>query len=263
MWGDKMSKIKAVILCGGMGTRLREETEYKPKPLVEVGGMPILWHVMKHYAQAGITDFVLALGYKGSMIKEYFMNFEWMSNDFTLNLRSKEERVVCCEHDLEDWTITFADTGQSTMTGGRLFKAQKYLDGDIFLATYGDGISNVNIKELIAFHKKHNKIATLTGIHPASPFGIIEAEDGVVKSFKEKPRLEGMINGGFFVFDKRLFNYLDDNAVLEEEPLRKLAHEGQLAVYKHEDFWACMDTFKDVERLNAMWNEGNHPWKTW
>lgn len=258
-----MNKLKVLILCGGMGTRLREETEYKPKPLVEVGGMPVLWHIMKHYSQAGVKDFVLALGYKGSMIKEYFMNFEWMSNDFVLNLRSKEERVTCFEHDLEDWTITFADTGQTTMTGGRIFKARKYLDDNLFLATYGDGLANVDIAALIDFHKSHGKIATLTGIHPASPFGIIEDEGGTVKSFKEKPRLEGMINGGFFVFDKRIFDYLDDQAVLEEKPLRQLAKAGQLAVYKHNDFWACMDTYKDVERLNEMWHSGHHPWKTW
>lgn len=255
--------LKVLILCGGTGTRLREETEYKPKPLVEVGGMPILWHIMKHYSQAGFREFVLALGYKGGMIKEYFLNFEWMSNDFTLNLRSREERVVCSAHDLEDWSITFAETGLKTHTGGRVKRAQKYLEGDLFLATYGDGISNVDIGKLVAFHKKNKKIVTLTGVHPSSPFGVIESQDGLVKSFKEKPRLEGMINGGFFVFDQRIFEYLGEDAILEEEPLRRLAADGQVAVYRHEDFWACMDTFKDVERLNAMWDQGDHPWKTW
>ncbi len=255
--------LKVLILCGGTGTRLREETEYKPKPLVEIGGMPILWHIMKHYSQAGFREFVLALGYKGAMIKEYFLNFEWMSNDFTLNLRSREERVVSCAHDLEDWSIIFADTGLKTMTGGRVKRAQKYLEGDLFLATYGDGISNVDLGKLVAFHRQHKKIATLTGVHPSSAFGVIESEGGLVKSFKEKPRLEGMVNGGFFVFDHRIFDYLDEDAVLEEEPLRRLAADGQVALYRHENFWACMDTFKDVERLNAMWDQGDHPWKTW
>jgi glucose-1-phosphate cytidylyltransferase len=254
---------KVLILCGGAGTRLREETEYKPKPLVEIGGRPILWHLLKHYSQAGFREFVLALGYKGAMIKEYFHNFEWMSNDFTLNLRSREERVVSLNHDPEDWSLTFADTGLKTPTGGRIYNARKYLAGDTFLATYGDGLCNVDLKALLVFHQQHKKIATLTGVHPSSPFGVIEAENGTVKSFKEKPRLEGMINGGFFVFNRRIFDYLDPQAVLEEEPLRRLASDGQLAVYPHQDFWACMDTFKDVERLNAMWEQGNHPWKTW
>ncbi len=258
------ANVKVLILCGGMGTRLREETEYKPKPLVEIGGMPILWHIMKHYSHEGFKDFVLALGYKGGMIKEYFLNFEWMSNDFTLNLRPRTERVVCSAHNLEDWTITFAETGLKTPTGGRVFKAAKYLRQDeYFLATYGDGISNVKLKSLLEFHLSHKKIATLTGVHPSSPFGIIEDENGVVRSFKEKPRLAGRINGGFFVFNRGIFDYLDDNAVLEEEPLRRLAAANQLAVYPHEDFWACMDTFKDVERLNTMWDRGEHPWKIW
>jgi len=254
---------KVLILCGGMGTRLREETEYKPKPLVEIGGMPILWHIMKHYAQAGFRDFVLALGYKGSMIKEYFLNFEWMSNDFTLNFHTREERVVCHAHNLEDWSITFADTGLKTLTGGRVFKSGKYLEGDYFLATYGDGLSNVDLKALVEFHQRHGKIATVTGVHPPSAFGILETESGLVKSFKEKPSLEGVINGGFFVFDRRIFDYLDENAVLEEEPLRRLAASGQLAVYEHPGFWTCMDTFKDVERLNTMWERGERPWLTW
>lgn len=254
---------KVLILCGGMGTRLREETEYKPKPLVEIGGMPILWHIMKLYAHCGCRDFVLALGYKGAMIKEYFLNFEWMSNDFTLDLRSKQERVTYCAHTPEDWAITFADTGLRTPTGGRVSRARRYLDGEYFFATYGDGIADVDLNELLAFHRRRGRIATLTGVHPSSPFGILEEKDGVVSSFKEKPHLAGMINGGFFVFDRRIFDYLDDEAVLEEEPLRRLAADGQLAVYHHRGFWACMDTYKDVERLNAMWEEGRRPWQVW
>ncbi|MCD4813025.1 glucose-1-phosphate cytidylyltransferase [bacterium] len=255
--------MKTIILCGGTGTRLREETEYKPKPLVEIGGMPILWHIMKHYARYGMTDFALALGYKGSMIKEYFMNFDWMSNDFTLDLKAKQEKIIHFDHPPEDWRVTFADTGLKIPTGGRIKRMEKYIQEDTFLVTYGDGVSDVDIGALVSFHKHHGKIATLTGVHPSSPFGVLESEDGLVSSFKEKPFLAGLINGGFFVFDKRIFDYLEDDTVLEEAPLRQLAEEKQLAVYQHEGFWACMDTFKDVERLNTMWEKGNSPWKTW
>jgi len=254
---------KVLILCGGMGTRLREETEYKPKPLVEIGGMPILWHIMKQFSQAGFNDFVLALGYKGFMIKEYFMNYEWMSNDFTLKLHSGGEKVLCSGHNREDWRITFADTGQNTLTGGRVLRCRKYLEDGAFFTAYGDGLSNVDLQALLAFHTAHKRIGTLTGVHPSSPFGVIESKDGLVSSFKEKPRLDGIINGGFSVFDQRIFEYLQAEDALEETPLRRLAAAQQLAVYEHADFWACMDTFKDVERLNAMWERGERPWKTW
>ena len=257
-------KMKVVILCGGTGTRMREETEFKPKPLVPIGKMPVLWHIMKIYSHYGFKDFVLCLGYKGEMIKEYFLNFEEMTNDFTLNLRSKKEKVT--HHDkahLEDWNITFADTGLETNTGGRVKGIEHLIDGDEFFLTYGDGLSNVNIMKLLDYHRSKKKVGTLTAIHPTSPFGIIEVSNGIAKSFKEKPRLEGLINGGFFIFNKKIFDYLEENSVLEEEPLRKLTDERRLAVYEHTDFWQCMDTFKDVERLNKMWREGDTPWKVW
>lgn len=257
-------KMKVVILCGGIGTRMREETEFKPKPLVPIGRMPVLWHIMKIYSHYGFKDFVLCLGYKGEMIREFFLNFEEMTNDFTLNLRSKKEKVTHHDkHHLEDWNITFVDTGPETNTGGRVKRIEHLIDGDEFFLTYGDGLSNVNISELLKYHHSKKKTGTLTAINPTSPFGIIEVKNGIAKSFKEKPRLEGLINGGFFVFNKKIFDYLEENSILEEEPLRRLTSEGKLAVYEHGDFWQCMDTFKDVERLNKMWREGETPWKVW
>lgn len=257
-------KMKVVILCGGMGTRMREETEFKPKPLVPIGRMPVLWHIMKIYSHYGFRDFILCLGYKGEMIKEYFLNFEEMTNDFTLNLRSKKEKVTHHNKErLEDWNITFVDTGFETNTGGRVKGIEHLVDGDEFFLTYGDGLSNVNIGKLLDYHRSKKKVGTLTAINPTSPFGIIEVANGIAKSFKEKPRLEGLINGGFFVFNKKIFDYLEENSILEEEPLKRLTAEKGLAVYEHNDFWQCMDTFKDVERLNKMWREGDTPWKVW
>lgn len=257
-------KMKVVILCGGMGTRMREETEFKPKPLVPIGRMPVLWHIMKIYSHYGFKDFILCLGYKGEMIKEYFLNFEEMTNDFTLNLRSKKEKVTHHNKErLEDWNITFVDTGFETNTGGRVKGIEHLVDGDEFFLTYGDGLSNVNISRLLDYHRSKKKVGTLTAINPTSPFGIIEVANGIAKSFKEKPRLEGLINGGFFVFNKKIFDYLEGNSILEEEPLKRLTAEKGLAVYEHNDFWQCMDTFKDVERLNKMWREGDTPWKVW
>lgn len=254
-------EIPVVILCGGAGTRLREETEHKPKPLVPIGGMPVLWHIMKHYGTYGYSRFVLCLGYKGHLIKEFFLDHAWRANDFTLDFRTGNRTVY---HDTppDDWKITFVETGEGTPTGGRVARIRKHV-GDEFCVTYGDGLSNVDLGQLAEFHRRRGKIGTLTAIHPMSPFGIIEAKDGTAQSFKEKPSLEGLVNGGFFMFTERVFNYLSDDAVLEEEPVRQLCADGQLSVYEHRDFWMCMDTFKDVERLNRMWEEGNRPWMTW
>ncbi|MBN2518227.1 MAG: glucose-1-phosphate cytidylyltransferase [Candidatus Altiarchaeota archaeon] len=255
--------MKVLILCGGAGTRLKEQTEFMPKPLVEIGGMPILWHIMKIYSHYGYKDFVLCLGYKGSMIKDYFMNFEWMANDFTLDLSSKKERTIHEPNNLEDWRVTFADTGLETNTGGRIKRVEKYVDGDTFLCTYGDGLADIDIGKLLAHHKKMGKAATLTAIHPTSRFGVIETKDGIVNSFKEKPRLDGLINGGFFVFNKKVFDYLDDDSVLEQEPLKNIAKDRQLSVFEHNGFWGCMDTFKDANDLNRLWESGNPPWRVW
>lgn len=256
------STIPVVIFCGGMGTRLREETEYKPKPLVQIGDMPILWHIMKLYAHYGFREFVLCLGYKGTLIKEFFLNYPWMANDVTLHLKGHRQEIHWT-HPPEDWQITFAETGLTTQTGGRLKQIQKYIRSDTFCVTYGDGLSNVDLSALLSFHRAKKKVATLTAIHPMSPFGVIEAKDGLAKTFKEKPRLEGMINGGFFAFDRKIFDYLQGDEPLEDRPLRTLAEKGQLAVHEHRDFWMAMDTFKDVERLNKMWADGQRPWVVW
>lgn len=254
--------MKVVILCGGKGMRMYEETEYRPKPLVNVGGVPILVHIMKHYSSYGYNEFVLCLGYRGEMIKEYFMNFDWKANDFTLNMDSKIEKSVKYKHEPLQWKIDFVDTGLDSFTGERLLKVKDYLD-DEFMMTYGDGVSNVNIKELVEFHKTKNKIVTVTGVHPMSPFGIIEVEDGIAQSFKEKPRLEGIVNGGFMVLNKQIFNYIEPygNCMFENEPLIDIANDGRLAVYEHNGFWKAMDTYKDVQVLNQMYKENQIAWE--
>jgi glucose-1-phosphate cytidylyltransferase len=259
------NNIKVVILCGGLGTRMKEETEYRPKPLVEIGGLPILWHIMKIYSHYGFDEFILPLGYKGNMIKDFFVNFEWMSNDFTLRMRSRD-RICHYNQSQEDWTITFANTGIDTNTGGRIKRIAKYINNDdLFMVTYGDGVADINIAELLAFHKSHNCIATLTGVHPMSFYGVLEVDgnQNMVKGFREKPRLEGWINSGFFVFDKKIFDYVEKNDVLEKAPMEKLAADGQLAVYRHTGFWKSMDTFKDAQLLNELWDSDNPPWKIW
>jgi len=258
----KNSAIPVVILCGGLGTRLREETEYKPKPLVMIGDMPILWHIMKHYSHHGFREFILCLGYKGHLIKEWFLNYPWMANDVTLQLKSHRQQVHET-HPPEDWKITFAETGQLTPTGGRVLRIRKYVQTEEFCLTYGDGLSNVDLRKVLAYHRAKRKIGTVTAIHPTSPYGVIESEGGVARSFKEKPRLEGLINGGFCVFSRKIFGYLSDDGFLEDKPLRAITAEGQLAVFEHRDFWMAMDTFKDVERLNAMWIQGKRPWVVW
>jgi len=263
--------IPVVILCGGMGTRLREQTENIPKALAPIGGMPILLHVMKIYAHCGFTDFILCLGYKGESIKQYIMNYELMNRDFKLRPHAKPE-IIGPPSDVRAWEITFADTGLDTQTGGRIKRIERYVDTDTFFATYCDGLADIDLHQLLNRHVSMNRIGTLTAVHPMSPFGILEEKDGIAISFKEKPVLPGLVNGGFFVFDKRFFDYLDHNCILEEEPLRRLTVERQLAVYRHEGFWACMDTFKDFERLNELWEHhtmphtgfaGKPPWKIW
>jgi len=259
--------MKVIIFCGGRGTRLQEETEYRPKPMVTIGKHPILWHIMKIYSHFSHKDFVLALGYKGEMIKDYFYNYKWLSSDFTLNIKSKEETY----HDhaqLEDWNITFADTGPETKTVKRLSLLKKYLKGeDTFLLTYGDGVADVDINKLVDFHKSKGKIVTLTGINPTSQYGVIDVDSNyIAQAFKEKPTSEDdFINGGFMVCDKRIFNYLneDDPNMLEETTLRELAKKGEVAVYHHRGFWQCMDTYRDFFNLNNMWNNGQRRWAVW
>lgn len=259
--------MKCVILCGGIGTRLREETEYRPKPMVNIGPRPILWHIMKIYAGYGHTEFILPLGYKGDMIKDYFRNYELMNADVTIALGKPDGITLHQTHDETGWKITLVDTGEKTLKGARVKKIQKYVGRKGFLMTYGDGVSDVDIDKLVRFHKSHGKIATVTGINPLARFGELQVKNDIVASFREKPRNmeSSLISGGFFVFENKVFDYLseDDLCDLEYGALERLASEGQLMVYKHDGFWYCMDTLRDVEALNKMWNEGNAPWKIW
>ena len=258
--------MKVVILCGGRGTRLREETEYRPKPMVQVGGRPILWHIMKIYAHYGFKDFVICLGYKGDMIKEYFLNYEAMNNDFTIPLGNYNKIRIHSNHQERDWCVTLADTGEEAQTGARVKKIENYIDGDLFMLTYGDGVANINIKNLFEYHKSHGKIGTMTGVHPSSRFGELVINDNKITVFNEKPQVtEGLINGGFFVFNKTFLKYLkeDDNCYLEKEPLEHLAAEGELMVYPHEGFWQCVDTYRELELLNNLWKSRKPLWKVW
>jgi len=256
--------MKTVILCGGKGRRLDQETEYKPKPLVEVGGKPILWHIMKIYSHQGFKDFILCLGYKGELIKEYFLNLDEMSNDFLLDLSSREKSVFTNNGSL-DARIYFIDTGLQSMTGARVARIKKYLgeDEDFFL-TYGDGVADIDLKRLYEYHKRMGKIATITSVNPVYWFGAVELEGGLVKRFDEKPDMKDLINGGFMVFNRRVFEYLSEESscVLEQEPMRRLAQEGQLAAYQHKSFWKSMDTQKDVDELNRIYKQGA-PWEIW
>lgn len=257
--------MKVVILCGGRGTRLKEETEFRPKPLVEIGGRPILWHIMKIYAHYGFNEFVLCLGYKGRMIREYFLNYEMMASDLTLKLGSNDVKIHNQSQE-KDWIITFAETGEDAQTGARVKRIEKYIEGDLFMLTYGDAVTNTNIRNLLEFHKSHGKIGTITGVHPSSRFGELVIKDRQVAQFTEKPQIkEGFINGGFFVFNKKFFNYLkgDDNCYLEREPLEKLASDKELMVYTYEGFWQCMDTYRELEILNDLWRSSKPPWKVW
>jgi glucose-1-phosphate cytidylyltransferase len=257
--------VKAVILCGGLGTRLREETEFRPKPMVEVGGKPILWHIMKIFSTHGITDFVLCTGYRGEMIKEYFLDYEARNNDFTITLGRKHEIVFHDQHLEADWRVTVADTGPTTLTAGRIHAIDKYLgDDERFLCTYGDGVADVDISKLIAFHEGHGRTGTITTVRPLSRFGLVDldAEDRV-EHFREKPKMDDWVSAGFFVFERRFMSYLDQDVMLEDEPLAALARERELSAYRHEGFWQPMDTYRESTMLNALWESESAPWKTW
>lgn len=257
-------KPKVVILCGGKGTRLREETEHKPKPLISIGGYPILWHIMKHYSYYGFDDFILCLGYKGELIKEYFINYKNHHWDIRLNLKEGIKYVIQDGDTVENWNIIFANTGQETNTGGRIKKVEKYIDGEYFFLTYGDGLSDVNLGKLEEFFLQMGRTGVVTGIRPQSRFGQITVDSAcIVTGFKEKPLLNDYVNGGFCVFHKKIFDYLDENCVLEQEVFERLVCERELAMYKHEGFWKCMDTYKDYKELNEMWERGDCPWKVY
>jgi len=260
-------KPKVVILAGGKGMRLREETEYKPKPMVMIGPHPILWHIMKLYMTHGFDEFIICLGYKGHVIKNYFLNYEAQNNDFTLEVGSQKSKVTLHRAKAKDaFKVTLIDTGPETLTGGRLKQIEKYIDTDYFMLTYGDGVANVNIKELVDFHKKHGKIGTVTGVHPESRFGELVIKEDRIEDFAEKPQVKtGYINGGFFVFSKKFFKYLKpgEDCFFERAPLKKLSADDELRIFKHDDFWQCMDTMRDFNHLNKLWDEGKPEWKVW
>ncbi len=255
--------MKVVILCGGKGTRLREETEYKPKPMVEIGGRPILWHIMKLYSHYGFKDFILCVGYKHQAIREYFLNYRYMNEDITISLAS-DHHIICHNCHDEDWNVTIAYTGQETKKGGRIKMIEPYLGEERFLVTYGDGVSDVNIEELMAFHEKGGVLATFTGVHPISRFATVEQDPaGNITDWNEKKPLEGYMNAGFFVLEKAVLDYINNDVELEEAPMKRIAREGKLSMYKHNGFWQCMDTYRDYLLLRELWESGNPPWKVW
>jgi glucose-1-phosphate cytidylyltransferase len=255
--------MKVAILAGGLGSRLSEETAIKPKPMVEIGGQPILWHIMKIYAAYGLKEFVLALGYKGEVIKNYFVNYRYQVNSLVVSLADGEVVVPNSKH--EDWTVHLVDTGLDTQTGGRVKRIINYVGNESLMLTYGDGVCNLNISRLLQFHRAHGKLATVTAVRPPARFGGISFNGDLVARFEEKPQIgEGWINGGFFVLEPGVADYIErDNTIFEQEPLERLAADGQLVAYRHDGFWQCMDTLRDVRLLESMWESGQALWRVW
>jgi len=255
--------MKAIILAGGLGTRISEETSVRPKPMVEIGGKPVLWHIMKNYSAHGIHDFVICCGYKGYVIKEYFANYFLHMSDVTFDMQNNKMEVH--QQSAEPWRVTLVDTGEDTMTGGRIKRVAQYVGDEDFCCTYGDGISDVNITALCEFHKQHGKLATLTATQPPGRFGALKLSGNDILSFQEKPQGDGSwINGGFFILSPKIFNYIEgDNTVFERGPMDKLAHDGQIAAFFHSGFWQPMDTLRDKNHLEELWASGKAPWKTW
>jgi len=255
--------MKVAILAGGVGSRLSEETDVKPKPMVEIGGRPILWHIMMHYSRYGHNEFVIALGYKGEYIKKYMIDYCSLQSNLTVKLRSGE--VLKHGATQPDWTVDLVDTGIDTLTGGRIKRLAPYTGGGTFMCTWGDGVSNVNLDDLVAFHRQHGKIATVTAVRPPARFGHLVFEGDRVAEFSEKPQTqEGWINGAFFVLEQKVFDYIDGDATQwEKEPMERLAADGQLMAYRHDGFWQCMDTLRDKRLLQELWDKGNPPWKIW
>lgn len=256
-------KIPVVIFSGGQGTRMKEETEFRPKPMVSVGGMPILWHIMKIYSHYGFNDFIVTLGYKGDYIKDYFINQEYFTHDFTINTKTgKKELLKNGRKNQDEFNITFAETGIETQTGERLLRVKKYISGDIFMATYGDGVSDIDINHLIEYHKSKKVIGTITGIHPRSKWGLVVADkNNIIQKFEQKPKLNQYVNGGFMVFNKSFFDYLRPRDAIEVA-LDRLVSEKQLSVYTHDGFWSAMDTYQDLEEMNRLWKK-DPKWKVW
>lgn len=256
--------MKVVILAGGFGTRISEESHLKPKPMVEIGGMPILWHIMKLYSHYGYNEFIICCGYKQYVIKEYFANYYLHNCDITFDF-TNENRMEIHNNMSEPWKVTLVDTGLNTMTGGRIKRIQKYIGNEPFMLTYGDGVSNININQLVQFHQDNKKLVTMSAVQIESRFGVLDMDENMVNSFREKNRADGgWINCGFMVLQPEVFNYIEgDETVFEQYPLEKLAQDGQLIAYKHENFWQCMDTLRDKEKLEKMWSEHKAPWKVW
>lgn len=258
--------MKVVILAGGLGTRISEESYLKPKPMIEIGDSPILWHILKYYSHFGHTEFIICCGYKGYVIKEYFADYYLHHSDITFDF-SENNKMIIHNNVAEPWKVTIVDTGLNTQTGGRIKKIQKYVENETFMMTYGDGVSDVDLNQLAAFHKHSGKAATLTAIQPGGRFGVLEIDDQQrITKFTEKSKEDGgWINGGFMVLEPKVFDYLDDreNLVFERDPLERMAADGQLAAYKHHGFWKCMDTVRDKSVLEGLWNAGNAPWKVW
>jgi len=255
--------MKVAILAGGYGTRLAEETEIRPKPMVEIGGKPILWHIMMHYAHYGFKDFVIALGYKGEAIKKYMVDYCSLNSDLTIDLKSG--KIQTEKGDKPDWMVRLVDTGTNTQTGGRIKRLQKLLGNETFMLTWGDGVSDVNLDDLLAFHRSHGKLATMTAVRPPARYGHLNIENSRIVEFTEKPQTgEGWINGAFFVLEPGIFDYIQgDDIVWEKEPLEQLAKDGQLMAYQHSSFWQCMDTLREKYILEKLWQSGNAPWKIW
>lgn len=260
------ASVPVVILAGGMGTRLREETEHLPKPLLSIGEQPILWHIMKVYGHFGHRRFILCLGYKSWLIKQYFLNYREQISDFTVGLKGEQSPVFHDGANTEDWEVTCAETGLLTGTGGRISRIRDHVDSDVFMLTYGDGIGRMDLAGLLEFHQGHDRIGTVTGVHPTSRYGEMRSEGSKVVEFNEKPtQPEGFVSGGFFVFDRGIFDYLTDDVDLffEKEPLQMLARDGELAVFPHDGYWLGMDTYRDYTELNDLWRGGNPPWRIW
>ena len=254
--------MKAILLAGGLGTRMREETEFRPKPMVDIGGRPVLWHIMKRLSHFGVYDFIVAAGYKGDMIKKYFLNYEAWNSDFTVELGRKNSLILHNDHDESNWTVTVADTGQETLTGGRVLHASRYLsDEQPFIVAYGDGLADIDVSALVETHQASGKTTTVTAFQPASRFGVMDVDsEGTVTRFKEKPRLEGWINIGFFVMEPEALSYLDPECALEDKPLLRMAEANQLGAYHHKGFWQPMDTYREYKALNDLWASGEAPW---
>lgn len=261
---NDLSDVTAVILAGGLGTRLREETEFRPKPMVEVGGKPIIWHIMKNMSEQGVKRFVICTGYKGYAIKNYFLNYDAQQSDLHLTLGSAKQNFYTEIRDRVEWEVSIVDTGLATPTGGRLNRIKHLISSPTFLCTYGDGLADIDLLELYNYHRNGSAIATVTSVQPYSRFGVMDiAENGIVKNFREKPKVDGWVNAGFFMLNKTFFDYLTDTSILEDDPLNELVLEKNLRAYKHHGFWQPMDTYRESQMLNQMWESDNAPWKNW